>query len=119
MAQSTVTKQFLSGSTNGRGIKVAQTATPGTTIHTCPAGTVTMDEVWLFIQNNHTSAVLVSIEFGGTSSPDDLIQKTIPSKDGLYMKIPGLPLNNSLVVKAFAGTANVISIFGHVNRITN
>ena len=33
------------------------------------------------------------------------------------MVVPGLVLTNSLVVKAFAATANVILINGYVNRI--
>ena len=37
---------------------------------------------------------------------------------GLVTVIPGLLLTGSLVVKAFAGTANVIVLHGFVNRIT-
>ena len=43
----TITKTLLSGSTNGRQIKVAATATPGTTIHTATNTAGQMDEVWL------------------------------------------------------------------------
>jgi len=111
-------KLKLSGSTDGRQIKVAATSTPGTTIHTAVAGIVDMDEVWLYAMNMHTSAVVLSIEFGGVTSPDDIIQISIPSKTGLYLIIPGMPLRNSLVVKAFAATTNVILISGWVNRIT-
>ena len=35
----------------------------------------------------------------------------------LAMVVPGLVLTNSLVVRAFAATANVILINGYVNRI--
>ena len=34
------------------------------------------------------------------------------------MVVPGLVLTGSLVVKAFAGTANVLLVNGYVNRIT-
>jgi hypothetical protein len=115
---STFTKVILSGSTNGRAIKVVAVATAGTTIHTTPAGTSSIDEVWLYAQNNHTSAVDLTIEFGGVSAPDDLIQMQIPSKSGLYLICPGLNLQNSLLVRAFASVANVISIQGFVNRIS-
>lgn len=114
----TFTKNKLSGSTNGKQIKVVATATPGTTIHTAVAGTAAWDEVWIYAQNNHTAAVDLTIEFGGTSSPDDLIVASIPSKTGLYLIVPGLLLQNSLVVKAFASVANVISLTGFVNSIT-
>lgn len=111
------TKLKLSGSTDGKQIKVAATATPGTTIHTAVSGTSDYDEIWLYVTNNHTAAVALTIEFGGTTSPDDLIQQSIPAKTGLYLLVPGLVLQNSAVVKAFAGTTNVISVSGWVNRI--
>lgn len=113
----TFSKQFLSGGTgDGRGIKVAATATPGTTIHTAHA--TSTDEVWLWANNSDTSDRLLTIEFGDTSSPDDLIQQTIPLKSGLNLVIAGLPLSNSDVVRAFAASANVVVIFGYANRIT-
>ena len=110
------TKVQLSGGTTGKNIKVVQTATPGTTIHTAHATSV--DEVWLWATNSDTTARKLTIEFGGTASPDDTIEMTIPAEDGPYLVIPGWTLTNSLVVKAFAATANVVLINGYVNRIT-
>lgn len=115
----TYSKYRLSGSSNGRQIKVGATATPGTLIHTAVTGTIDMDEIWLYVTNNHTAALSLTIEFGGTSSPDDLIQMSIPAKTGLFLIVPGFLLNNSLVVRAFAQTANLLCISGWVNRITN
>lgn len=115
----TYTKEKLSGSSNGRQIKVAATATPGTLIHTATAGIVNMDEVWLYVTNNHTASLALTIEFGGVSSPDDLIQMSIPSKTGLFLIVPGFLLNNGLVVRAFAQTANQLCISGWVNHIEN
>ena len=111
-------KISLSGSTNGRQIKVGATATPGTLIHTAVSGTTDYDEVWLYVTNNDATDVDLTIEFGGVSSPDDLIQMSIPSKSGLYQIIPGWVLQNGLIVRAFAGTTNVLTIGGFVNRIT-
>lgn len=110
------TRVLLSGSTNGRGIKVVQTGTAGTTIHTAVAGTTDMDEVWLWAQNNHTSAVTLTLEWGNASTDDNIIV-SIPAKSGLYLVAPGIMLQNELVVKAFAGTANVIIIHGYCNRL--
>ena len=115
---SVFTKEFLSGSTSGRNVKVAATATPGTLIHTAVSGTSSKDEIYLYATNTSTSAVKLTIEFGGTTSPDDLIEVTIPGEAGLYLVVPGLILNNALSVRAFADTANVININGFVNRIT-
>ena len=116
----TFSKRKLSGSTDGRGIKVVQTATAGDTIHTAVAGQVagTYDEIWLYAYNGHTAAVVLTIEFGGVTVPDDNIVITIPAKSGLTLVVPGLILQNSTVVKAFAATANVIVITGYVHAIT-
>jgi hypothetical protein len=111
-------KQLLSGSTNGKGIKVAATATAGTLIHTAIAGTSSEDEIWLYAHNTSASIVKLTLEWGGVTSPDDLIEVNIPvDGTGLVLVAPGILLQNGLVVRAFAATANVINIFGYVNRI--
>ena len=112
----TYSKEFLSGSTNGRMIKVAATATAGTTIHTAHA--TSKDEIWLYAVNSDTTARKLTIEYGGTSSPDDTIELTIQPEAGLVLIVPGLILSNSLVVRAFCATANVVLVGGYVNRIT-
>lgn len=112
----TFSKVVFSGGTSGADILVAATATAGTLIHTAHA--TALDEIWLFAQNNTTADVVLTIEFGGVSSPKDLVIVTIPFKSGLVSVIPGICLTGSLVVRAFAATASVISIAGYVNRIT-
>ena len=114
----TYTKALLSGSTNGRGIKVVATATAGTTIHTAVAGTSDLDEIWLWCVNSDTVSRKLTIEYGGVAAPDDLIEVTIPAENGLVLVIPGLVLQNELVIKAFAAAANVLLVSGFVNRIT-
>lgn len=112
----TYSKVQLSGGTTGKNVKVAATATAGTLIHTAHATSI--DEIWLWCVNSDTSDRKLTIEFGGVAAPDDLIEITIPAEDGLYLVVPGLTLTNSLVVRAFAATANVLTINGYVNRIT-
>lgn len=114
-----IAKVKLSGSTDGRGIKVVATSTPGTTIHTAQAGTTdnVFDEIWLWAYNSDTVSRLLTIEFGGTTAPDDNIKVTIPAQAGAFLVVPGYILQNSDVVKAFCGTANVVVLFGFVNRI--
>jgi hypothetical protein len=98
-------------------IKVVATATAGTTIHAAGSGTTDLDEVWLWAVNSDSTARKLTIEFGGTTSPDDTIEVTIPGESGLVLVSPGLVIQNSLVVKAFAATANVVMLTGYVNRI--
>lgn len=111
----TISRQLLSGSTNGRGVKVAATATPGTVIHTAHA--TSLDEVWLWCVNTDSSARKLTVEFGGTTSPDDLIEVSIPPESGLVLVSPGLTVTGGVVVRAFAATANVLVVTGYVNRI--
>ena len=114
----TFSKQLLSGSTNGKAIKVAATATAGTTIHTAVSGTSSIDEVWLYAHNTSSAAVKLTLEWGEATAPDGNIEVNIGAEGtGMILVAPGIPLQNGLVVKAFAGTANVINIFGYVNRI--
>lgn len=114
----TYSKRLLSGSTNGKQIKVAATATPGTTIHTAVAGTSDLDEIWLYAVNSSASLVKLTIEWGEATAPDGNIEVNIPAESGYVLIVPGLLLQNELVVKAFAETADVIMINGFVNRIT-
>ncbi len=117
----TYSKIHLSGSTDGRLIKVAATATAGTTIHTGSTTATTYDEVWLYAVNSDTTDRKLTVEFGGTSSPDDLIEQTITAESGLILVVAGLVIKGNatpLVVRAFAATANVVMIGGYVNRIT-
>jgi len=115
-------KQLLSGSTGGKAIKVAATATPGTTIHTTGTSSSDIDEVWLYATNTDTSDVKLTLEYGGTTSPDDLIEVTVTAEAGLTLILPGTVLTGDgaagRTVAAFAGSANVITIHGYINRIT-
>ena len=115
----TVSRIPLSGSTNGRGIKVAATATAGTLIHTATSSATDCDVVTLYAHNSSASAVNLTIEFGGVSSPDDLIILSIPAATGLTLVVPDLVIRNSLVVRAFAGTTNVVMVHGFVNRVAS
>lgn len=116
-----VYKRKLSGSTDGKPIKVVATATTGTTIHTAVSGTTagTFDEIWLWAFNSSSANVVLTVEFGGTTAPDQNIVVTIPAQSGLVPVIPGLILQNGAVVTAFAGSANVVTLSGFVNTITD
>ena len=114
----TFSKIKLSGSTNGKGIKIGATATPGTLIHTAVTGTADWDEVWIYLVNSSTTQIKVTIEWGEATAPDGNIEQSIGGEAGLALAVPGLVLQNGLEVRAFAGTANVIIAHGFVNRIS-
>jgi len=117
----TFTKKKLSGSTDGKAIKVTGTDTAGAvTVHTAVAGTTvgTFDEIWLYANNTSASAVKLTLEWGTDTAADGNIELTIAAESGLVLVVPGLILQNSMVVEAFAATADVILLTGFVNAIT-
>lgn len=118
----TFSKVLLSGSTGGQPILVAATATAGTLIHATGTSSTILDEIWLYAQNDHTADLLLTIEFGGVTSPNNLIRQTITSRSGLFLVVPALILagdgTSARNVRAFAASANLITLSGYVNRIT-
>ncbi len=115
----TFTKRALSGSTHGRGIKIAATSSAGDTVHTA-SSTSTEGEgdlVTLFAYNSDTAIRTLTLQWGGTSSPDDDIKYAIPPQQGLTLLVPDLLLRNSLVIKAYCDVTNKVTIHGYVNRI--
>ena len=107
---------------DGLGITVVATATAGTAIHTASSTATTIDEIWLYAANTHSSAVTLTVEFGGVSTTKDIIQQSIAATpSGLVLVCAGLIIQGNAtakVIRAFAGTASKIEIFGFVNRIT-
>lgn len=111
----TITKLKPSGSTNGRPIKIAATATAGTTFHTAHA--TSLDEVTMYLSNTDSVERAVTVEFGGVTSPDDHLKFLVPPGETI-LAVPGIPVTGSVVVAAFAAAANVITMSGYVNRIS-
>lgn len=116
----TYTKTILSGSTDGRGIKVAANSTPGTLIHTGPTSTAELHEVWLWVANSDSTNRKVTVQWGGTTSPDDLIEVTVAPECGLFALVPGLVIKGNatpLEVRVFCESLNVVVVTGFVNVI--
>ena len=118
---SKLTLQPAGSTGTGLGVLVAATATAGTAIHTASSTATTIDEIWLYAVNTHTSAIKLTIEWGEATEPNGNIEITVGAESGLVLVTPGLLLQGNAtpkVVRAFAGTANEIVIHGYVNRIT-
>lgn len=124
----TFTRNPLSGSTDGRGIKITATSSPGVTVHTATSDTTFFDEISLRITNVDTVARPYVIEAGGTTNPDDRIVGVVLA--GQSIMIDNFILRNSLVAKvssitltwidgvSYAGAANVLVVHGQVLRQT-
>lgn len=116
----TFVKAGLSGSTNGKQIKITSASNPGITIHTATSssGANTWDEVWLYAYNDNLTSVQLTILWGGTTEPDNAIRITLPPQTGRTLICDGMILQNSLVIKAYASVANEVMIDGFVNNIS-
>ena len=117
----TFTKNKLSGSTDGKAVKVTGTSSGASvTVHTAVAGTTSgvFDEIWIYANNTSATTVKLTLEWGTTSAADGNIELNVAGESGLVLVVAGLILQNSLIVKAFAGTGDVILLTGYVNSIT-
>ena len=114
----TYSKQYLTGSGNGTGVELAVDSGTYTTVHTTSGTAGDMDEIWLYASNTHTSDIKVTLKFGGTDDPDDIIEVTVGAEAGRVLLVPGLILKGgSLVLLGAAATAAKVTVFGYVNRI--
>lgn len=121
-----VDKLNLSGSTNGRGIKIID-FDPAATIHTGPSASTSYDEVWIYAFQSYVGTdfnVKLNLFWGGSTSPADLIEYRFATNTGLQLVTPGIILRGNatpLVIKASTShdipSSNMI-IFGYVNRIS-
>jgi hypothetical protein len=120
----TFSKQLLSGSTQGKAIKVAATTSgsAGTTIHATGTSSSIIDEVWVYAYNSSSAAVTLTIQWGGVTAVDNEYKLSIPATSGLTLVIPGLIITGTgsaaNTISAYAGTTNLITISGYVNRIS-
>lgn len=110
----------LSGSTDGKGIKVTGTSSAAdVTIHTATAGAGDIDLVTLWAVNQDVDGEprSLTIAWGAETDPDNLITVPIPCKQGLVPIAIRMPIMNSLIIGAWADEASDVIIYGYVERV--
>lgn len=114
-------KKLLSSSAEGLSVMVAATSSPGTVVHTGSSSASVMQEVWIYAMNTDVSTRTLTLQWGGTTSPDNSITLQVsPSSSGPVLVIPGFLLKGNStpnVIRAFSDSANRIAIYGYVNEI--
>jgi hypothetical protein len=116
----TYSVEKLSGSTDGKGVKVTGTATgTSVTVHTAAADANDLDLVTLFAQNNDVDGETrtLTLEWGGATDPDNLVIVDVPAKKGPVFICERLPIGNGLAIKAWADEASDVMIYGRVERV--
>ena len=126
----TITKRLLSGSIDGIGIGITSTQGAGNiTIHTASSGsTGTIDEVFLYAQNNFSKTLNIVFEFG-TSATQSTIVASVGSFGGPELIIPGFLILGSATaandITAYLDTTESLAnsgvtkmiVYGYVNRL--
>ena len=108
-----VVRRTLTGSVSGAGIKVDSTST-GLEIHTHDSSLnqSLFDELHLWAYNSDSSPRTLTLQWGGTTSPDNLLVISIAA--GSFLKVvDGIHISGDLDVKAIASAANVVMIYGY------
>ena len=106
-------RRSLSGSSGGTGIKVISTSS-AIEIHSHDSrrNQSEFDELHLWATNSHTVAVTLTLQWAGSTDPDNLLPISIAS--GSFLKIiDGLHIGGDLAVNAVAGVANKIVVYGY------
>lgn len=115
MADGDFTPQLLSGSTNGRPISVAAESSPGTLIHTPSTSDPSLEYVTLYVINPGSTLRTITIEFGGTSTSDQITDQ-IPS-ESVKLIADRYPIRGAgNVIRAFASATNTLLIVGRVTK---
>lgn len=111
----------LSGSTDFVPIKVTQTLiATGDTVHTAGAASPAFDELYVYVTNTDSSDRMLTLAYGGTTDPDNMMSKTVKiyALTGPTLIIAGMAVTNAKVLKAACDVANKLVLTGFVNRAT-
>jgi len=108
-------KQMLSASSDGAGVAITTSTSPGDLIHAAFSDATKMDEVAIYAVNNHTSDVTLTLLLGGVATKDQ-VKVSLSANSGLNLVVPALLFRNTLSIRGFASSPNAVNVFGNVNR---
>jgi len=115
----TISKDILSGSTDGKPIAVPINTGTFATVHTGPTSTSDFHEVFIYCTNANGSVnEQVTVRLNGSNN-DGKIKAVVPPQETLLI-VPGIPIkgNSSAVVIDVGGSSNgSANVFGYVNKI--
>jgi hypothetical protein len=119
----TYSKELLSESPSGRLINITATGAEVQTIHTTPASSGSLDEVWLYATNPTTSDQTLNLLYGGSGINNDILFKgVIEAYAGSVLICPGIVAKGDGVsgfpIYANVSTESGVNVFGYVNRIS-
>lgn len=105
-----------SASTNGRPIIAAATASPGTLIHTCAAGSNEIEDVEIWASNYSTTTTrTLYLELGGTGAGDTINIQLRPMTTVTVCKIR---LTSTVSVRAYESSGADVRVWCFMERWT-
>tara|TARA_R110000824_G_scaffold249220_3_gene438175 strand:- start:2179 stop:2538 length:360 start_codon:yes stop_codon:yes gene_type:complete len=113
-----ISRNHLSGCTDGIPVALAVDSGTFTTIHTITTTTADFEEVWIWLSNISTATEVVTLTFGGTSAVNKCIV-TVPPETTV-LAVPGWTFQGVAGPKTITGgsvTADKINVFGYINLI--
>lgn len=117
----TISKDHLSGSTDGAPVALAINTGTFTTIHTGPSDTGAYHELWVWGCNAiGTGDETVTLRIGGTGNSNKIKATIAPNETVLL--IPGIPIQGNgtpVVLDGASTTADKVNVFGYVNKISS
>lgn len=115
----TISKDHLSGSTDGKPIAVPINSGSFTTVHTGPTDAAHFHEVWLWVNNaNGSTNEQVTVRLDGANNSGK-IKVIVPPQETLLV-LPGIPIQgnaSALVIDIGGSSANSANCFGYINKI--
>jgi hypothetical protein len=113
-------KRKLTGSLIGDAVLVTATSGTGTLIHTATSSTLSgiYDEIWIWAYNDSTADVTLSVQYGGVEDYQTFVV-SVPHRCGLVPIIPGLLLQGSGTVHAYASEGSVVTLIGFVHALAD
>jgi len=115
----TISRNHLSGSTDGRPLGLAIDSGTFTTVHTVTSTAADFEEVYIYLSNISTSQEVVTLRFGGTAD-GDTIKVKVPA-ESTVLAVPGLTLqgnsSTAIVITGATQTAGKVNVTGFINTI--
>lgn len=118
MASGDLTPTILSASSNGKGILVAATVSPGTLLHTPSTTLPNYELVTLYAVNRHASTVrTLTIQWGGVTATDE-ITVTLAAGRGIAVVVDRLPIAGAAnPIRAYVNTGTDVSVWGRMIEV--
>ena len=114
----TISRNHLSGCTNGIPVGLAADSGTFTTIHSITTTTADFEEVYIWLANTDQQTQIVTLTFGGTSANNKVLVQ-VPA-ESTVLAVPGWTFKGASgpnTITGAATTADKVNVFGYINTI--